>query len=158
MKLDFDNRGGIRRMYAIPVKDILRIRSNWSLDNVTPELKRRDRIVELPFYAGQTYNFREEHAVTEDGDRYAISITGIIPSHLVDEWTIDVLRHDEWLVLHQDTRGRIRLSGTQLIPLRFSSVSDTGSAANELNGETFTFSAIEAEASPECHVADTDNL
>lgn len=158
MQLNFDNRGGIRRMYAIPARDILRIRNNWSLGNVTPELKRRDRIVELPFYAGQTYSFREEHTLTEDGDRYTISITGIMPSHLVDEWTLDVLRHDEWLVLHQDTRGRIRLSGTQLIPLRFSSVSDTGTAANELNGETFTFSATEAEASPECYIADIGNL
>jgi hypothetical protein len=157
MQLDFDNRGGIRRMYAIPTRDILRISKKWSLDKVTPELKRRDRIIELPF-SEQTYNFREEHSVTEDGDRYAVSISGTIPSQLVDEWTLYELRCDEWIVLHQDARGRIRLSGTKLIPLRFSSVSDTGTAPNELNGETFNFSAIESEASPDCHIEDINNL
>lgn len=158
MQLNFDNRGGIRRMYAIPAEDILRIRNNWSLGNVTPELKSRSRIVEIPFYAGQKYNFREEHTITEDGDRYKINITGLMPSQFVDARTIDILRHGEWLVLHQDTRGRIRLSGSKQIPLRFFSVSDTGSAPNELNGETFTFDATENETSPECYIADMGKL
>ena len=145
-------------MYAIPARDILRIRNNWSLGNITPELKRRDRIVELPFYAGDTYNFREEHSVTEDGDRYAICITGIMPSKYVDAGTIETLRQGEWLVLHQDSIGRIRLSGTQLVPLRFSSISDSGTCPADINGESFTFAATESEPSAECYIADISNI
>lgn len=158
MQLSFDNRGGIRRVYAIPAGDILRIRHNWEYGTVTPELRRRDGIIELPFYAGQTYNFREEHSLKDNGDCYAVSLAGIVPSHLVSTATIETLRHGEWLLLHQDTRGRIRLSGTVQIPLRFSSTSDTGSSPAELNGETFSFSATESESSPECYIADIANI
>jgi len=158
MQLNFDNRGGISRIYAIPAKDVLRIRNNWVFGNVTPELIRRDGIIELPIYAGQTYNFREEHSIAKHGNRYDISITGIIPSQYASEDMIETLRNGEWIVLHQDACGRIRLSGTQVIPLRYSSTCDTGSNHAELNGESFSFSATEAMASPKCYVADINCL
>lgn len=158
MQFDFDNRGGIRRVYAIPAVNILRIRNNWEFGNITPELNSRENIIELPHYAGQTYSFTEEHTITEHGNRYAVTIEGIIPSHLVQANIIEDLRHGEWLVLHQDTRGRLRLSGTQQIPLRFSSTSNTGKAHQELNGEAFSFTAIEAESSPECYISDIQDI
>lgn len=158
MQLEFDTRGGIRRVYAIPVHDILRIRHNWAAGNVTPELIRRDGVIELPSYAGQDYSFTEESAVTEQGNQFNVSIKGRIPAHLACPKTIQMLRSGEWLVLHQDARGRIRLSGTALIPLRFTSISDSGQQHSELNGESFTFSAIESETSPECYIADTAQL
>ena len=150
MQLNFDNRGGIKRIYAIPNEDTLRIDNNRSLGTATIQLSRTDQIVELPYYAGQNYSFSEEHTLTEQGDRYAVNISGVIPSQLMDTATTEKLRRGEWLVLHQDTRGRVRLSGTQLIPLRFSSTSSTGADFPELNGEAFSFSATVAESSPEC--------
>lgn len=158
MIFDFDTRGGIRRVYAIPVKNILRIRNNWTNHTVTPELLNRDGIVEIPSYAGQNYSFREEHSITDQGDRYNVAITGVIPSNLISHDDIQTLRHGEWLVLHQDTRGSIRMSGTQLVPLRFTSITDKGSSHAELNGESFTFSAIESQPSPECYIADINCL
>ena len=150
MQFQFDNRGGIRRIYAIPKEDFLSIDSTRSLGNVKIRLGREDRIVELPYYAGQNYSFTEEHSLTENGDRYAVNISGVIPSQLLDTNTTENLRRGEWLVLHQDTRGIVRLSGTQLVPLRFSSKRATGADAKELNGDAFSFTATEAESSPEC--------
>ena len=158
MQLNFDNRGGIRRVYAIPVTDILRIRHNWTSRTVTPELRRRDGIVELPTYAGQDYAFTEERVLTDHGTRDNVSLKGRIPARLIQPSTIQKLSDGEWLVLHQDTCGRIRLSGTALVPLRFVSTSDSGQTAPELNGETFTFSAVESITSPECYIADINQL
>lgn len=150
MQFDFDNRGGIRRIYALPNEDVLSIDNSRGLGIVSVQMGSTDRIVELPCYAGQNYSFSEEHTLKEQGDRYAVAISGVIPSQLIDAGTTEKLRRGEWLVLHQDTRGRIRLSGTKLIPLRFSSTSSTGADFPELNGEAFSFSATEAESSPEC--------
>ena len=154
MKLNFDTRGGIRRVYAIPAKDILRIRNNWANHTVTPELINRDGIVEIPSYAGQNYSFKEEHSITDHGDRYNVAITGVIPANLISNEDIQTLRLGEWFVLHQDTRGCIRMSGTPLVPLRFTSITDKGASHGELNGESFTFSAIESQPSLECDIAD----
>lgn len=150
MRFKFDNRGGIIRIYAIPKEDILNIDDSQSLGKVTILLGRSDRIVEIPCYAGQNFGFSEQHSLTEQGDRYAVNISGVVPSQLMDINTTETLRHGEWLVLHQDRRGIVRLSGTLLIPLRFSSTSNTGVDLPELNGETFSFAATEAESSPEC--------
>lgn len=128
------------------------------MNNVTPELSSRDGIIELPYYAGHHYAFTENHTLTEQGDRYDVSIQGMIPRQLTSEDVMQTLRKGEWIVLHEDARGVIRISGTQLIPLRYSSQQDTGDSPEVLNGETFKFSAIESEPSPECYIADFLNL
>ena len=87
-----------------------------------------------------------------------MEIKGVIPSHLIEDIDINTLRRGEWLVIHQDARGITRMTGTKLIPLRFSSTSDTGTELSNLNGEQFVFSAIEAEPSPECDIEDFNNL
>lgn len=158
MQLNFDNRGGITRLYAIPTEDILRIRNNWGFGSVTPELNRRDRIIELPYYIGLGYQFNEEQTLTDNGHRYAVDINGIVPAHLMRADDIETLRHGMWMVLHQDARGRIRLSGTIQIPLVFTSKSGSGASAKELNGDTFSFSAIEENASPDCYIPDIRQL
>ena len=158
MQLNFENRGGIRRLYAIPVADILRIRRNWGTKTVTPELRRRDRVIALPAYAGQSYSFKEEKNHVDQGVRYSCSISGVIPAHLIKPEESVVLSYGEWIVLHQDARGRIRMSGTIDIPLQYDSTSDTGSSSVDLNGESFTFSAVEEHESYECYIADILSL
>lgn len=158
MRLDFDNRGGICHVYAIPIECVSNIKKNWNNKTVTPELSNNEGIIRLPYYAGQNYSFTEQHSLNEQGDRYAVEIKGVIPSQLIEDVDINTLRRGEWLVVHEDARGKIRLSGTKLIPLRFSSTSSSGTEPSNLNGEEFAFSAIEAETSPECHIENLDNL
>lgn len=158
MRLNFDNRGGICHVYAIPAECVSNIRNNWNRKTVTPELDDNEGIIKLPYYAGQNYSFTEQHSLNEQGDRYTVEIKGVIPSHLIEDIDINTLRRGEWLVIHQDARGITRMTGTKLIPLRFSSTSDTGTELSNLNGEQFVFSAIEAEPSPECDIEDFNNL
>ena len=158
MRLNFDNRGGLCHVFAIPAECVSNIRNNWNRKTVTPELISNSGIIKLPYYAGQNYSFTEQHSLNEQGDLYAVEIKGIIPSQLIEDIDINTLQRGEWLVIHQDARGIIRLSGTKLIPLRFSSTRDTGTELSNPNGEEFVFSATEAEPSPECDFENFNNL
>lgn len=152
MQLNFDNRGGISRLYAIPSADVIDINTFTSHDIATATLSRSSGIIEIPFYPGHSYNFHERHTITEQGDIYNVNISGIIPSQLVNDNMIDTLRHGEWLVAHKDRRGFTRLSGTKLVPLRFTCASTSGSEHAELNGQEFEFTAKEENSSPVCKI------
>jgi hypothetical protein len=159
LDFDFDNIGGISAVYAIPVTSLLRIRHDRVTGKYHPEFTNRDAIVRIPIYADDTYQFEEQQSHDDGGELYAVSLSGVIPKMSdVNAAVIRVLENGEWYVLHQDRNGCVILSGSSSVPLRFLSARSTGKSVEELNGNSFTFSASEPDASLIVEIDDINDL
>lgn len=147
IQFDFDNVGGITRVYAIPVTSFLRLRKDYINEKQYLEVRRRTDIVAIPVYADSSFSFNETQSQEEGGDLWTVEITGLIPKRSrLNEITVRILERGEWLVLLQDCNGDIVLAGTTEMPLRFSSARTTGTET-EINGNRFTFAGVEPDPS-----------
>lgn len=159
MTLQFDNRGGIAYMYALPPTSLVRVRKNFfTKETLTPEFVNRGDILQIPVYAGAEFRYTEKKQYTEDGVMYYVEVSGVIPHHYIERQVIDKLARKGWLVVFCDKRGIVMLSGTQNIPLQFLYDDDSGSKESDTNGIRFTFSGMEAIPSIECDQVDILSL
>ena len=147
IQFDYDNRPGVSRIYAIPVTSFLRLRKNYVNNTTHLEVKDRDAIIDIPINT-LSFRFTENQTSDEPGETYHPSIEGCIPKlSSVNDKMIRKLERGEWLVLHQDNNGVVHLSGTIAVPLTFLSNKTTGASGEDLNGNSFIFSAITPEPS-----------
>lgn len=147
LSFDYDNVSGISLIYAVPVSSFLRMTPDPINESTLVELIRRDAIISIPVYAGDSFVLSEIQSLEDGGEVWQVSIEGIIPTRSrLNEKHIRVLEQGDWLVLSQDSNGTVTLSGTAEVPLKFSHSRSTGSTS-ELNGSRFTFSAKESEPS-----------
>lgn len=145
---DFENVGGLHECYAIPAAAFKGTRVN--LINNTHQLKTmlsNTEIIAIPMYADDTFSFSEDDD-EEDGNKFWNPvIEGVIPKFGLNQDTIEKLARGEWIVLHEDNNGTVRLSGTEEIPLRCKTSPTTGRAISERSDTVFTFSASEQQPS-----------
>ncbi len=145
---DFDNVGGISRMYAIAAADVRRITPNAQGGHSRLSLHQGATPVEIPVYSPAATSFRETQTEEDGGSVYEVTISGLIPKIRYIE-VVSQLEKGDWLVVHQDANGNILLSGTTDIPLMFSSSKSTG-GSDSVNGNNFTFTA--KEPAPSIHI------
>lgn len=145
---DFENVGGLNQCYAIPAAAFKGTRVN--LINNTHQLKTmlsNTEIIAIPMYADDTFSFTEEDE-EEDGNKFWNPvIEGIIPKFGLNNDTIEKLARGEWIVLHEDNNGVVRLSGTEEIPLRCTTLPATGRAFADRSETVFRFTASEQQPS-----------
>ena len=159
MKLQFDNRGGIAYMYALPPECLNRIRRNFGDDDTfSPEFVKSEKMIKVPCYAGSSHKFVEKKTLGEDGESYSLEISGVVPAHLMARNELKKLSKGRWLVVFQDKMGEIRMSGTKEIPLYFDYNDETGGQVTELNGYKFSFVAKQAKPSLVCVQVDLRSL
>lgn len=147
LTFDYDNLQGIASIYAIPVSSYLRITPDYVDQTLLLELIKREMIITIPVYAGDSFQFSESQSLEDGGDVWEVAITGVIPKRCpLNEKHMNTLERGDWLVLSQDSNGTVTLSGTTDVPLKFTHSRTTGSSS-ELNGSHFTFSAKEPDPS-----------
>lgn len=147
LTFDYDNLQGIASIYAIPVSSYLRITPNYVDETLLLELIRREMIISIPVYAGDSFLFSEAQSLEDGGNIWEVSITGIIPKRCrLNEKQLNTLERGDWLILSQDSNGTVTLSGTTDVPLKFTHSRTTGTSS-DMNGSHFTFSAKESEPS-----------
>ncbi len=147
IQFDFDNVGGITRVYAIPTTSFLRLRKDYINEMQYLEVRQREGIINIPVYADTSFTFNETQSQEDGGDLWTVEIAGLIPKrYRLNEKSVRTLERGEWLVLFQDNNGDAVLAGTIEVPLRFSSARTTGTET-EINGNRFTFTGKEAEPS-----------
>lgn len=138
---DFDNVGGISRIYAISVADVRRITPNFDGGHARLSLHQDAEPIDIPVYAPSSTVFTEIKTQEDGGDVYEVSISGLIPKlRYID--ILQKLEKGDWMVVHQDANGNILLSGTKDIPLLFSSTKTTG-GSDSVNGYKFNFTGKE---------------
>jgi hypothetical protein len=148
IEFDFENVGGLRHCYAIPVASF----QGTEVDIVTNlhqlrELVSPEDVIAIPMYADDTFSFGEEDD-EEDGNKvYDVNIDGIIPKAGLNPLLIEKLSRGEWIVLSEDNNGIIRLSGTKEIPLRCKTTSATGTTYTDRSETAFRFHAVEMQPS-----------
>lgn len=147
LSFDYDNVSGISLIYAVPVSSFLRMTSDPINESTLVELIKRDAIISIPVYAGDSFVFTEIQSLEDGGEAWQVSIEGIIPTHCrLNERHIRALEQGDWLILSRDSNGIVTLSGTTDVPLKFTHSRTTGTSS-ELNGSRFTFSGKESEPS-----------
>lgn len=145
ISFNFDNVGGMSRLYLIDVAGLIRIDTNVSDGRVLPVLASGACVYNIEVYGGDAFHFSEQMGLEDGGETFAVSISGFIPKmdNLV---TVAELERGEWIAVHQDANGTILMSGTREIPLRFITNKNTG-AASSRNATGFTLQATEPSAS-----------
>lgn len=138
---DFDNVGGISRMYAIDVRGVHALTPNVLTGRYRLSLHRDAAVIEIPVYAPDSTSFSERQQLDDAGDVFHVSISGFIPRQN-GAGLVQALERGSWLVIHQDANGDILLSGSVDVPLVFTSDKSSGGDGG-LNGNSFTFSAVE---------------
>lgn len=147
IQFDFDNVGGITRIYTIPVTSFLRLRKDYINDMQYLEVKQRADIIAIPVYADSSFTFNETQSQEDGGELWTVEIAGLIPKrYKLNERIVRTLERGEWFVLFQDKNGDIVLAGSIEVPLHFLSDRTTGTET-EVNGNRFKFGGIEAEPS-----------
>lgn len=156
ISFNIDNVGGVAEIYAFPPADLLRLRHDYATGADSVELLTRENIVAIPVYPGRAFHFSEEKSLDDGGCCWSVSIEGVIPGidNEHDE-LVGILERGEWLVLSMDNNGTARLSGTQEVPLQFSSTRSSGEEYAGLAGTEFSFQGVEPEPSA---VIDIDEL
>lgn len=152
---DFDNIGGICKLYAIPLSSFLRIRKDYGADTDHLEVKQRESIIELTVW-GEGFDFVEEHINDARGDGYEISISGFIPKISANKHIVETLERGEWLVLFQDSNGDVKLSGQEEIPMKFMSKKTTGKTYASFNNISFSFSCVQPDPSVNITLSEYD--
>ena len=142
---DFDNVGGMSRLYLIDVAGISRVDTNVTDGRVRPVITLGTRVYKIEVYGGNDFQFSEVMSIEDGGNTFAVNISGFIPKmdNLVD---MDILERGEWVAVHQDANGNILLTGTRQVPLRFVTNKNTGTASTR-NATAFSLQATEPEPS-----------
>jgi len=145
IEFNFDNVGGMSRLYLIEAADVLRVDTNVANRCVRPVLDDFARVYNIEVYGGDDFQFTEDMTLEEGGLAYAVSISGFIPrmDNLV---TVAELERGEWIAVHRDANGTVLMSGTREVPLHFISSKNTGTPSTR-NGTAFRLQATEAMSS-----------
>lgn len=149
-----DCRGALSFIFAVPTTSLVKLTLNSSGIYV-PEFRNLDQVINIPVLPGHKYQFKEDNSVSNGGNLFSLSISGVIrPLTAKDRQIIDDLVSGEWLVLTVDTVGLCRLSGTVDVPLRFAMSDDSGADFSDKKIISFSFSAKEKSPSVICNVED----
>lgn len=137
---DFENIGGVSRLFAIPPSSFERIRRDYVTGLNYIECKTHANIIEIPIYADGTFYFNENQSFEAAGDTYVVEIGGVIPKQMVQSAVdIERLERGSWYVLLQDMNGEVRLSGDEQVKMKFLTKKSTGTSAVSRNQIAFTF-------------------
>ena len=148
VNFDFDNIGGLSKVFAIPPDSFVRIRTDYVDNTKSLELRRRENIIEIPIYADDTFSYTEEQLDSDAGDGYSILIEGVIPKHSnINNKVVEDLERGVWLILTEDNNGVVRLSGDDNVKLKFISNKTTGKKATIRNGISFTLQCVQEDPS-----------
>jgi len=146
---DFENIGGVGKLYAIPMSSFKRIRKDYISGKNYLELVKREDIIDIPNICDE-FSFSENSVSNDHGDSYELEINGIIPKISGDSTKLmEELERGYWLVLSQDNNGVVRLSGDPdlNILLKLSTQKHTGTKAVDRNGIDVTFSCTQPNPS-----------
>ena len=145
ISFNFDNVGGMSRLYLIDVGGLARVDTNLTDGRVRPVLASGARVYNIEVYGGEDFQFTEQMALEDEGETFNVSIIGFIPrmDNLV---TVAELECGEWIAVHEDANGTVLMSGTREVPLRFVTSKSTGTPATR-NATAFTLQATEPEPS-----------
>lgn len=147
----YDNRGSLAYILAIPTFCLIRIRHDYTTGNDVPEFSDVDNMIRIPVIPGEQYQFKESSELSTGGNLFSVNITGVIhASNKADDKRIQELLKGEWLVLHIDTLGFCRLSGSVDVPLRFSIQNDTNNTLSSSGKLSFTFTSKQDKPSLIC--------
>ena len=141
---DFDNVGGISRMFAIDVRGVHALTHNLLTGLYRLSLHRGAIVIEIPVYAPEATDFSERQQLDDAGEVYKVSISGFIPRQ--NSSLVPQLERGSWIVVHQDANGDTLLSGSVDVPLVFTSSKSAGGDGGK-NGNAFTFSGTEPSPS-----------
>ena len=159
LNFDYDNLGGVIRLFAIPAVSFLRIREDYVSGLKYPELRKRELIIDIPVYADDSFSIDEEHKLTNQGDTYDTAVSGIIPKMCrVNATTLEILERGEWMVLTQDSNGEVRLTGSPENLLKFTCKKSTGKTKAARNGIEFSFAATLPQTSVYVDVPDFSTI
>ena len=148
INFDFDNLGGLSKIYAIPPSSFVRIRTDYDDNTRSLELRRRDGIIEIPLYCDDSFLFSEELLDNDAGDGYSVSIEGVIPKHsLMNSRDIEILERGSWYILSEDSNGTVRLSGDENVLMKFITKKSTGKKPGSRNGISFSVSCVQQDSS-----------
>lgn len=146
-----DQRGGLSYLYVIPLTSFLRYRHDYLTGLDYPEFTRRTDIIQLPVSEGTEWS--EEEKITSGGHLYSIKISGTLKkSDRIGPHILRELECGSWMVLHIDSLGVCRMSGSEEVPMCFELTSKSGSAPSSSNIRSFTFSCSQATPSVICSV------
>lgn len=133
---NYDHVGGVVNMYAIPIQDFKKVSINHQTGVKSVIVTSLDNVITLPCFAGRT-SFKEDETLEEGGKLYAVEIAGFTP--IASDSLIRTLERGQWLVVHQDAVGNMKLSGTNEVPLNYTGTRSSGAAPAESNGKSFRF-------------------
>lgn len=154
---DFDNLGGLLKLYAIPPSSFVRVIQEYASQQNRLELRNREDIMEIPVYADSTYSYSEDKEVNDAGDCWNVSIEGVIPKTCSgNHRMLETLERELWYVLAVDGNGEAHWCGQEDALLIFNTHKSSGKSAADRNGTTFTFSCIQDE--PTIFIADPEGL
>ncbi len=145
---DFENIGGVCRLFAIPVSSYERVRRDYVNKLNYIECKNQGDIIEIPIYADGTFYFNEDQRFETAGDSYSIEVGGVIPKLMMENADdIERLERGAWYVLSQDMNGEVRLSGDEEVKCKFMTKKSTGASAISRNQIAFAFSCTQENPS-----------
>jgi hypothetical protein len=159
ISFDFDNVGGISRLYAIPPSSFVRIRRDYVNSITYLECRDYASIIEIPIYTDNTFSFNENQTFDAPGDGYSIEISGIVPKMMpVNSSDIGLLERGEWYVLCEDRNGNVKFAGDEDVRLKFISKKSSGAAFIDHNQISFTFSCLQENPSVDIIAQSMDNF
>lgn len=142
IEFNFDNVGGMSRLYLIEAKGLVRMETNVANRCVRPVLDDYACVYNIEVYGGDAFQFSEEMTQEDGGEAFAVGISGFIPrmDNLV---TVAELERGEWIAVHEDANGTVLMSGTREVPLHFVTSKSTGTPSAR-NATAFRLQATEA--------------
>ena len=144
-----DNIGGVALIFAIPVSAFIRVKKDYVSGLSYVSVSSKDDIIQIPVINDSSFSFIESQSLESGGDMYAVKISGVIPRIDISDDIRRELERGEWMVMHADANGSFRISGSEDVPLIFSSSRSTGGSPSSLNGNSFSFSGNEPDPSEE---------
>lgn len=139
-RIGFDgyNIGGLSLIYEIPESCIKSLEHDYLTGKNMLHLKRIENVLEI-YFTPETGGFEEEKTKSNQGDKYAIKITGTIPKDdEANSMLIAYLNHGYHHYLFQDNNGQIRFKKN----LSFKQMINTGTEISTINSIKFEISGI----------------
>lgn len=149
MEFDFsyDNIGGLRALYAIPVESFVRLRRDYVADTYNLELRAKDNIIIIPVLNDSSYSLDTSQEESSHGDATRIIIEGVIPRlDKMHKSILERLKQGYWYVLAKDQNGVPYWCGLEETLMKFSYTYSTGKQYSSLNAASFTFSNMQDSA------------
>lgn len=145
---DFNNVGGMSRLYLIDIAGLVRCDVNVKNRHVRPVLTSENMMYNIGVLSGDDFVFTENLLQEDGGEVFDVAISGFLPkmNNLV---TVSILERKEWIAVHQDANGNIMVSGTKEMPLRFITSKTTGTTQTR-NATAFTISGKVTTSSQVC--------